>query len=506
MGIGKAKMNRFLQRSAIPFGVMVAITGAPGIAAAQSAESRLEETTRHIEEARARQLYLIAPRAFNRAVEKLRDAENKQARGSNERDVLRDLSEADARLAEGEAVEERGRELLAGALEARAAAVAANAPEIVTTQWQEAERLMTDAGRSVESGNDDDARRKGATAEGQYRGAEFAAIRADLLGRAHQLRAAARQADANQSAAVTFAAADSVLQRAEAVLQGDRYAGEMAGALAQEASERFQHAIALAAIVDRLDDEGKAAIEALILDHESQLAQIADSLGFETSFVNGLSPVTEQILVAIHSLYLERDALRLELATRTDELDSAGSAYNVLEDRFVRLRDSLQGKLTDLEQQEQEAREILRERLRRDAALLRVQRMFSAEQAEVTSTPDELIIRLFGIQFRVGSAEIQPSNFPLLSSLQRALAEFPGSGVVVEGHTDSQGNAESNQALSQRRANAIRDHLLANMDLDPATVRAIGFGEARPIATNDTADGRARNRRIDVRIELPAVF
>jgi len=474
--------------------------------AAQELESQIDAAGRRIEEARARLLFLIAPRAFSRSVEKYQEVQNKLQRGARPDDVRRSLSDVDTRLTQAEQVEEYGRIQLRVALDARVAALAANAPEEAAEEWQDAERKMIEAGREVESRNDAQSQRKGAEAAALYQAAEFTAIRLGLLGPAQERLAAALDAKVDKLAIASFAGADSVLQQAETVLQEDRYAGAAVGALAREASERFDHAMTIAAVVERVDRTRKPAIEALILEHEAEVARIADSMGFESSFVDGLTPVTEQILVAIESLYRERDALREDLATRSAELDTAQRGNDDLQERMLALRDSLQGKLSEIEESEREARDILRERLRRDAVLLRVERMFPADKTEVVSTPDELAVRMFGLTFPVGSAEIQPENFALLTTLQRAIAEFPSGAITIEGHTDSQGNSASNQALSQRRADAVRDYLLSNMNVDASRLTAIGFGEARPIASNETREGRARNRRIDVRIELPAVF
>ena len=62
-----------------------------------------------------------------------------------------------------------------------------------------------------------------------------------------------------------------------------------------------------------------------------------------------------------------------------------------------------------------------------------------------------------------------------------------------------------NQALSDRRAEAVRQYLIANMALPEVQISAIGYGESQPLASNETAEGRAKNRRIDVRIVLPEI-
>ncbi|RMF71684.1 MAG: OmpA family protein, partial [Planctomycetota bacterium] len=102
--------------------------------------------------------------------------------------------------------------------------------------------------------------------------------------------------------------------------------------------------------------------------------------------------------------------------------------------------------------------------------------------------------------FDSGSADINGSSFRLLTKVEDAIRVFPNARVVIEGHTDSYGADESNLTLSEQRAEAVRQYLLAQMGLPAEQVSAVGYGETRPVANNETPQGRARNRRIDVRI------
>jgi outer membrane protein OmpA-like peptidoglycan-associated protein len=85
-----------------------------------------------------------------------------------------------------------------------------------------------------------------------------------------------------------------------------------------------------------------------------------------------------------------------------------------------------------------------------------------------------------------------------MNKVRDALALFPDSSIVVEGHTDSNGSDSANLILSQDRADAVRQYLVTQFGANPEKISSIGYGEVRPVATNETADGRARNRRIDL--------
>jgi OmpA-OmpF porin, OOP family len=88
----------------------------------------------------------------------------------------------------------------------------------------------------------------------------------------------------------------------------------------------------------------------------------------------------------------------------------------------------------------------------------------------------------------------------LLRKMQAAIDVFPGSHVEVQGHTDAFGADEANMRLSEQRAQAVQQYLLANMQLRSVTVDAVGYGETVPLANNETPEGRLRNRRIDLLI------
>jgi outer membrane protein OmpA-like peptidoglycan-associated protein len=105
------------------------------------------------------------------------------------------------------------------------------------------------------------------------------------------------------------------------------------------------------------------------------------------------------------------------------------------------------------------------------------------------------------LQFPVGQHVLLPQNYSLLAKVQRAIGAFGEPHVNIEGHTDSTGSTELNERLSQARAEAVRDYLVANRTLPAEKVTAIGRGFSDPLASDRTELGRAMNRRIDVIID-----
>lgn len=127
-----------------------------------------------------------------------------------------------------------------------------------------------------------------------------------------------------------------------------------------------------------------------------------------------------------------------------------------------------------------------------------VQAYFRPDEAEVYKQGHRLVIRLKAIQFPVGKDFIVPSNYDLLSKVQRAIRTFGEPDVVIEGHTDSTGSDDLNEHLSWQRAEAVRRYFVANGIMTDGKVAAVGYGSTRPLASNETAQGRAINRRIDL--------
>jgi len=105
--------------------------------------------------------------------------------------------------------------------------------------------------------------------------------------------------------------------------------------------------------------------------------------------------------------------------------------------------------------------------------------------------------RFTNLNFASGSATIAGESGLEVDNLSSILKAYEDIKVKVEGYTDSRGKAESNQALSQKRAEAVRARLVAS-GISESRISTEGFGAANPVASNDTAEGRAENRRIEV--------
>ncbi|MFP4474473.1 MAG: OmpA family protein [Desulfatibacillaceae bacterium] len=112
---------------------------------------------------------------------------------------------------------------------------------------------------------------------------------------------------------------------------------------------------------------------------------------------------------------------------------------------------------------------------------------------------EKVTIELY-VQFDFDKAEVKPEFHDDLKEVAEFMKTFPDTRAVLEGHTDSIGNKEYNIALSKRRAQAVRDYLIDNFNISADRFGIIAFGESRPIAPNDTPEGRYKNRRVEAEI------
>jgi outer membrane protein OmpA-like peptidoglycan-associated protein len=103
------------------------------------------------------------------------------------------------------------------------------------------------------------------------------------------------------------------------------------------------------------------------------------------------------------------------------------------------------------------------------------------------------------VHFATGKFRVLPDSFPLLDEVVQALNDSPEMRISVEGHTDNVGGEAVNMTLSQHRAEAVRDYLVAK-GIAPARLEAVGYGPTKPIASNKTPSGKAKNRRTELRI------
>lgn len=368
---------------------------------------------------------------------------------------------------------------------ARTRAQNADAPILAPKAYQSAERSLSHARRLMEKGSSPGqiaAAFRGATEE--FEATELEAISERVLAPARSAIKDANAIRAKRYAPVTLERARELLAAAEAAIREDRYAIADAEALAEEAAATARHAGQIATTVRE-----KPKLENLILEWEKYLARLQAAAGITLPADSKPEEVTE---------VLEQEIERIrgsELQLRQDLTDSQAFT-GAMEDEIRELDQQLGGASA-------ERRELvlqLEKQARGEEQVAQIEAIFLPSEATIFRQSNSIVVRLFGLEFASGSAKLAESNEELLAKVNKAVEVFPDSTLLIEGHTDSQGSNPMNQRLSQNRAEAVQNYLIENFRVSPTRIRAEGYGATRPIANNETEEGRAKNRRIDLLI------
>ena len=466
------------------FVILVALS--PAICVAQTEASQpLAEVQQLRDQADAAQAATLAPGHYARGIRALEKAEKDLASGRDLERIRKNVGQARQAFLAALQQAEQARNVLANGLESRSAANNAEAFRLAPDDWQKAERTLFAAARQLENGKQEKAAELSARASGEYRQAELKAIKARILTSARRAIAEARQARAERYAPRGFATALALLDKAEAVLDADRYNTAEAEALAGTANYEARHAIRVAQIAERIRS-GDLEVEDLLLEWEGALRHLADLANQPADFSRGYAAVRDAIaaqLERIPQLEQELGQRRQLVAELEEEIRELDQRLNVTSAERRALMRELQA----------------RARLREQFAA--VEDMFTPEEAVVLRDGNSLILRLTGLQFRSGSARLDDRAKALLEKLRDAVNTFPRSRITVEGHTDASGAPAENLDLSERRASAVASYLKSQLGIEGHRLKSVGYGDTRPIATNRSAKGRAQNRRIDILLE-----
>jgi outer membrane protein OmpA-like peptidoglycan-associated protein/opacity protein-like surface antigen len=114
-----------------------------------------------------------------------------------------------------------------------------------------------------------------------------------------------------------------------------------------------------------------------------------------------------------------------------------------------------------------------------------------------TDTPRGLVVNMGDVLFDTGKSNLRPQAREALAKLSGIVLNYPSLRLTIEGHTDNTGSTEINQTISERRANAVRNYLV-QQGLDGSSLSAQGLGTSNPVADNGTAEGRQKNRRVEI--------
>ncbi len=350
---------------------------------------------------------------------------------------------------------------------------------------ERAEREFRQVVESFEDGNAAKARREARIASQTIHAGQVVAARERFVRPISKTVAGARRVKANTYAPKALKQAIQTQRALEKLIKDDPDADTRAYALSQKGVISARRALRIAKLGNDFS-RNPAAVESWMDAEDARMAMLGKGLGVKLS--------REQ--TPEEQLALLQDALDEMKANYEARLADADAQVKELSAKLAKY----EGELSDMA----EIRRKLRLKREAEAKIRKLARLFDPEKVEVLLTPDaDVILRMKALNFRSGSAVIPPDTYEMLDNAVKSIEIFPDRKVRVEGHTDSVGSAKYNQMLSERRANAVRDYLLQRLPEGHPGVDAVGYGEDRPIANNETEEGRKKNRRIDIVLIAP---
>lgn len=325
----------------------------------------------------------------------------------------------------------------------------------------------------------------------------------------------AKAAGAEHYAADSLAKAQQLLQQAEDLQahKGEKKSIEMA---AREAVQTAEDARAIT--VKRVEEERQAAERKAAADREAKAkAEAADAekakleaeLAAERAAREKLEAeaARTQALAQQQAAQAEADKARLaaeESAKAKAEADTARAAADVARANADAARVNAEAQQQAAQAEADAARKAAAQ-AEADKAQLRAQLL--AQLNSILQTRDSargLIVNMSDVLFDTGSYALKSGTREKLAKISGIVLAHPGLNLQIEGHTDSVGGDEFNQGLSEHRAAAVQDFLI-EQGVPGSSVSARGFGKTQPVATNDTAEGRQRNRRVEIVVNGAAI-
>ncbi|VUD47666.1 Outer membrane porin F [Thalassocella blandensis] len=438
--------------------------------------SLFSDTEKVMQQAKDSQAPLLAPVSYEEAMDAYNKAEKRYQKKQKVEKIKNDLANATTYFYKAIESTNLARITFKSAIKARGDAEGVEANTLASEEWERAEKQFNDAAEALETGSLSTANKKAEEAEKTYREAELIAIKHNYLSKTRDIIDQAKKEKVYKYAPLTLDRAEDLLKKAEHELTVNRYDTDYPRSLAKQSLYEAKHSIFLAGYVKQIRKDD-VTLEQLILDLEKPLIEVSESMDIVAEFDQGFAEPTKKAKGKVDLLMMQAQELsqvKLKMAELEKDYGGLERRLGIQSQRIAK-------------QEEQQAK------------IAKINRLFHAEEAVVLMQGDNIIIRAVGLSFSPGSSKVNTGNIRLLKKLEQVFDIFKGYDVVVEGHTDSFGGDSANLTLSYDRANAIREYFSVNMPNFPsAHSSAKGYGETQPIANNETAAGRKKNRRIDL--------
>ena len=424
--------------------------------------------------------------------------------------------EADVAAEKGLALIEKVRKNLATAkeefeevLETRDRAELEGALGLFREEFDSADAELKEATSLIEQGNVSGALTKRTEVQKLYADMELKAIEKGKRAAAQAAIENAEEMEADDYAPKTYQKAVEELKLVTSVLESDRTQKEKADAHATRAIWLAGRAIAITELA-KIFEDGDYEWEDAILWHQAQLSHVNEPIGGELPFDQSDAAAVQSLRVSVVALLKAIDDLRdarskLSVANEAQKKDYEKKISDLLEKHAKQLKDmESAGKSEMARLQKEAADQLSKAQAELDAEAAEkaryeyVQKLFAEWEGDVSQQGKNVIMNVHAFDFAARSADIGAQNFGLLDKIVAAIGKFPNAKIIVTGHTDSRGNDKRNMSISLERAQSVARFLTTMGKIDASRIQAKGAGETKPIAPNNTSEGRAKNRRIEI--------
>lgn len=418
----------------------------------------------------------LAPKGYQQAVEDYNTAYKgaiKQEKGAND---IAENGLINLRMAISNA--ESSKVVLREVLDARKKTVEANAPTIFPEKFNKLESELKSATRAIEGKDIEEAKQLRTELIKAYADMELSALKTSTTRQARIKIAEAKKNRADDYAPKTFKLAEEELTLALDILTAGRTQTKKAedhAALSAYYAERSKQIAEMVIDFDQRD----FSVEDTLLWYQNQLELVNKPFGQVLGFDKPNFSVVKELQGRINSLIAELDQKQNALVSSNENIAMLEGQVETIDTKFKQDKDAS---------------------YKAQARYKKIRNMFNEQEAYVFRQGNNVLLETHAFNFKVGNSEIDSNNYSLLEKIMDAINVFDNPDVVIMGHTDSTGGDALNMQLSLKRALTVTDFLKKIGKLASNKVSTKAFGERRPVASNETRQGRERNRRIEVLI------
>jgi outer membrane protein OmpA-like peptidoglycan-associated protein len=302
-----------------------------------------------------------------------------------------------------------------------------------------------------------------------------------------------RWAGADKYATETYRKAEGLLRQAEDY--HSRKQEKPTSMIAREAVQTAEDARLIA--LRRIEEERLATERRVAAEKQEQERLRAEEARRQRELAEQQARLESDRRAAAEQARTAAEAERLAAERAKAEADQARLAAEKARQEALAQQQAL---ALQAEQARRAADEAERARASAEAEKQAIREQLRQQLNSVLETRESargLIVNMSDVLFDFGKYTLRPGAREKLARVSGIILAHPGLKIEVEGHTDSVGSEEFNQKLSEQRAGAVRDYLVSS-GVSTANVTARGFGKTQPVASNDTAEGRQRNRRVEL--------